>query len=370
MKNIVSLVICFSLALISVSCNKFDGGAEVNGARTASLSVRLDNIVETKATGISTGLSADKKIKSLIVIIFDENGNTELAHQAAADEIAAGECEVKVTVGIKTIWAVANASPILCSKINSAFKKNDLKGVISNLADDNTIASSTASLLMVGNIGGNDGTVNVIVPSSGSPCASCSISLRRLVSKVAIQKITNAIESPLIWKGADLKVKKIYLINSVVKSKLGDSYNPTSNSDFVNQMKWNGAAPDILLDDFSSSPVQISNGNAYSKTYAYFTYPNSVTTDKHTVKGEDSFSPRFTRLALECELLKGDAKQSTYYSVSLPGLEANKVYTITNLKVLREGSPYGPDDDRRVDEVAVSFTVADWSTGRTEEVEY
>lgn len=343
---------------------------EVCGEQTASLSVSLDNIIEIKATGMSTELSADKKINSLIVLIFDENGNTELAHQATAAEISAGKCEVKVVVGQKTIWAVANASSTLLSKFNSAYKKNDLKNVISNLADDNSVTSSVASLLMVGNIGGNDGTVNVIVPPSGSPCASCSVPLKRLVSKVAIQKITNAIESPLIWKGADINVKKIYLINSVGKAKLDGTFTPTVAGDFINQLKWTGTAPSILLDDMSSSPVQISNGNAYTKTYTYFTYPNSVTTDAHTVKGEGTFSPRFTRLALECELKKGDATQTTYYAVSLPKIEANKVYTITNLKILREGSPYGPDDDRSVDEVAVSFTVADWTTGRSEEVEY
>lgn len=311
----------FSAALLAAllsSCNKEPGFTPAPGEKEyVTLSVNVG--AETKAG--STTQTQDNTVNSVQVFIFDASGAFETKASGTATSL-----DIKCVTGAKKIVALVNA-PVATPASYSA-----LMSTVSNLSDN-----ALSSFVMVGEasktVTASDNTV--------------TISVKRLVAKVSINKITNAMTGINATKA--FVVKKVYLINVAANT----TYALGAPTDWLNKIKWATSSSDALLYDTVASGT-VANGSSYSTVHSFFPYPNPTTSDNQN----STWSARHTRLVVEATL----GGEAVYYPITLPVLERNKTYTITELTIKVPGSE---DPDKPVEKEAASFTisVSDWENG-------
>lgn len=305
-----------ALALLAaLSCNREQHPAE---GKPVEVTVSIQGS-GTRATDVT--YADESKVGSLQVFVF--NGGKLEDYQDAGEALTT---QVAATSGERTVWAVVNAPSL--SGITS---ETELKSGISHLSENKKTAfvmcGSTTQELTDG------GSVSVVV--------------RRLVSRVSVEKITTDYKYSLAQE--NLTVHGIYLINVA-----GDiTYDATGTPDsWVNQLGHKDAAYDALL--YDAVDATVNNQTPYTKEHVFYPYPNP--TEKASY--EDEWTPRHTMLVVEVTF---EGKKG-YYPVELPILERNKTYFINELKLThRPGDkPYKPIE---TGEAVVQITVSDWEVG-------
>lgn len=338
------LMIAALAALSMISCNKNEIQMQKpQQMGTIHLSV-VDEDVQTKAvTAYTTSQDFEKAVKNVQVFVFGDNGDINIYRNIGSNTTTS----ISTTAGTKTVWAVVNG-PDLASVKTMA----DLKAKAIDLSDN----SKTNGFVIAG-------SASCTVASSQ---VSCSVTVSRFVSRVALKKVTNSLPSSL---GA-LQIKNVYLSNVVGNQNLEGTaaasvwYNKEGRADestrnaahIIDGATYKASCPELT---FNGTAVSIDNGQSHSPAvpYLFYGFPNSSTTKPDGFKA--TFAAQRTVLVVTASI---DGK-TQYYPVFLDNatLERNKTYTV-ELTITGPGSS---DPNKEVDKGAasVSISVAEWSAG-------
>ena len=372
----------------------------------ARITVTVQGAPATKAADTETRNNEDR-LNSVEIFIFDAQsgsitqGLLESYKKAADAEILGdqhnrAQVTFNATTGKKHIYVVANAGNNYAVNPSAALAQtitteDEFLATISRF-NENAIASGTqaTSLLMVG------GGEHVLTQGQND----IDISLRRLVARVKIEKITGAFTSPSL-QASTFTIKKIYLVNTPRQAKMvnGDwsdvfgtenagtalpdghalwpagfvangqmkyyKYSVPSVSD-GNDGFWNWMSPASFVngtttsDSFLSTDANVRQMTQYitsggegvlygtganaSHNYLpakyFYAYPNSSAAERNNSETVDYT----TKLVIETEITVHGRTVTSYYPISIPYVQPNYAYTIENVTITRLGSnnPFQP----------------------------
>ena len=311
----------------------------------ASLAVNLDleDDAQTKATAYVTAQPYETAINDVQVLVFDSSG--ALNAYVDADTKTSG-INIKTTTGSKTICAVVNGPDL-----SSVTTIPELNAKTIDLGDNSI--TSTAGFVMAGSTSCNVSTSSQNV----------NVTVRRFVSRVALQKVNNALPASY---GA-MTINNVTLINVVGNqnlagtatastwyNKMGRKDGSTTSSQIIAGSTNLASHPTLTFKSVESS---VANGVSHtpSTPYLFYTFPNSTITD---VSGWVSpFTARKTRLVVAATI----SGKKYYYPVVIDTPTRNYAYTV-ELTITGLGST---DPDKPVSKGAInaSVTVEGWATG-------
>ena len=312
--------------------------------KTATLNVSLDfeDGTPTKASSYVTSQTYETAVNNVQVLVFDSTGS--LNAYVDADNSVAG-ITVNTTAGSKTIWAVVNGPDLSSVTTLSALQSTavDLSANSTNSSEGFVMAGSTTCTV-------------------SSSTTTAIISAKRLVSRVALQKICNALPASY----GSITINNVTLINVVGNQNLNGS---ASISTWYNKMgRENGGSEPAIIDgvnSFASCPTltfksvgsSVTNGGALTPTtpYLFYTYPNSTSTD--ATGWTSSFTARKTRLVVTATI----SGKKYYYPVVIDTPARNTAYTV-ELTITGLGST-DPDKPVVKGSINASVTVQGWSAG-------
>ncbi len=416
-------------AILSLSSCKKDftptpeSGQNETSRQPARITVSVQGAPVTKAD-IATRNNEDR-LNTVEVYVFDAqtgsitNGMLE-SYKKAEDAEILGEqhnnakVTFNATTGKKHIYVVANAGNNYAVTPAAALAQTiateeEFLATISRF-NENAIASGSVatSLLMVG------GSENVLTQGENN----IDISLRRLVARVKIEKITGGFTSPAL-QSSTFTVKKLYLVNVAKQAKMvngdwSDVFGTESGNTALpdghllwpegfiangtmkyykyavpsvgdgNDGFWNWMTPANFVngtttsDSFLSTDTNVrlmtqfttsggegvlyGTGANASHNYLpgkfFYAYPNASPAERN-----NSETPDYTtKLVIETEISVHGKTVTSFYPISIPYLQPNYAYTIENVTLTRLGSnnPFIPVTTA---ECTFSIVVSDWHTG-------
>ncbi len=300
MKKGFSFMAAFAAALCTIACNKDNAEVdrlqnvpEANDSERTELTVGLSNYA-TKSTSITTDDEAT--VNTLQVLVF--RGDALDAYGTINE---ASQVTVSCTKGSRTVYALVNAPNL--SGVNT---KTKLLAEVSELGNNNG-----TSFEMIG-------STTVTLPQA----SAINIDVNRIASKVVVKKITKALTAPAL-AALDFKIEEIYLTNVAGNINYGMTANPTL---WYNKMKYNKEMPELTYD----APAKlVATGSSYDTPHSFYCYPNAADDSASAEWG-----PRRTRLVVKVSI----GTDTYYYPITLPVLENNKCYEISELKITRPGS--------------------------------
>ena len=341
-----TLFIMAAVAAMACSCDKDADCEPCQEAQTkATLNVSLDfeDEPQTRATSYVAAQTYETKVNDVQVLVFDSTG--ALNAYVDADTKTSG-ISISTTAGSKTVWAVVNGP-----NLSSITTLSALQSTAVDLGANST--TETTGFVMAGST-----TCTV-----GSSAATASVAVKRLVARVALQKINNSLPASY---GA-LTVNNVTLINVVGNQNLAGS---ASISTWYNKMgrKKDATATGQIIDGstyvaeiptltFKSVGTSVANGGSLTPTtpYLFYCYPNSTSTD--ATGWSSSFTARKTRLVVAATI--GGTKY--YYPVVIDTPARNTAYTV-ELTITGLGST-DPDKPVQKGSITASVTVEGWASG-------
>lgn len=311
--------VLFSMAAVMLSsCAEEPAG--VQPCRESP--VKLDVMVPVSGMTRVTDVGDESAVRNAQVFLFRPDGSLDASGTSESDVVT-----IDCTAGERDIVAVVNAP--------SVSDVTDVSGLMSkvSLLQDN----APGSLVMLGR-----------ESFSVSASSRVSVPVRRMVAKVSIERIV-ADFSLQQYRDADFRLKKIYLSNVAGDISYGGSGDPLSwyNRSGVIDLE----NPLVCSQDLSE---QLVPDTPYEVIHSFYCCPNGCL--------EDSFSeewcPRHTRLVVETEL----AGRRCYYTMTMPAIESNHLYTVKELRITRPGSD-DPEDHLISGDATFTIEVEDWDEG-------
>ena len=310
-------------AFAGTSCVKDDApssSSSCSDCTKASLTVGIAT-PSTKSTTISS--DDEVKVNNLQVLVF--RGDELDAYGSVNNQ---SSLTLSCTSGDRVVYALVNAP--------------SLSG----------ISSKTALLSQVSLLSGNGvdsfqmiGSKEVSLPAA----STVSIDVRRFASRISLKKITRNFSSSAL-ASLPFTVDAIYAINVAgdlsYGGALGGEFAPTV---WHNQMAYTDALSEFTHDSVGES---IENSSSYSTVHNFYCYPNPTSEDESA----GTWSPRHTRLVIETTL--GGRKY--YYPITLPVMEKNCSYEISELTLTRPGSD-DPDTPVSFSDCTFEISVQPWT---------
>lgn len=198
-----------------------------------------------------------------------------------------------------------------------------------------------------------------------------TVNVVRSIAKVTVEKISNNLTEPG-WSGYPVQLSRVFLLNGVGRVIAGIGSSTPGIGDYFNcSARYSPAAgpyPDFGQMEApalaeASPEVSIPAQGNYTRPITLYTAPNPATASPETsldaLMGADGWTPRRSRLVLEC-IINGCR---CYYPILLPILKENTCYRITEIRLNHFGSD-SPDIPVRFVSMMVSAQVTDWD-GRT-----
>jgi len=320
MKRKIFLAVMAAVAI--VACEKKNEGMTAPAAgETVMLEVRMNSEL-TRAQG--EGID-ESSVSGYQVLVYDMA--SRMLETYATPAPSSVDVSLQCKVGHKEVIVLANAPDV-----SSVVSYDDFLKERSFLADN-----GVGKLVM-------EGHASAELTMSG---ASVTVNLKRIVSKVVLEKITVNFEQDA-YDEEDFILKNAYLTNVAAdKTYLAVSGDP---SEWYNKIV---RAADNTVDGMiyeTLGDVNLKGEDSYDVKHHFYCYPNPYVNDSFS----SVWSPRPTRLVVEAML--GDVLY--YYPVSLPELKQNTRYHVS-LDIVRPGAK-GPEQD--MDKYAASFTIKieDW----------
>lgn len=313
------------VSVLALSCEKEKVSVrEVLSGDRIPVTVSVPSL-ETKYTGTS----GEAQVSDLQILVFRSDGTLD-AYAKCEDGLS---LELDCTAGEKEFVAVVNGIDL--SGISSRSDMNGLKTVLSE--------NVPGKMIMTGSVKQNVTTGENEV----------FITVSRLVARVSIAKVTNAITSSA-YADSPIKITAIYLSNVT-----GDRPYMSVGTPSVWYNKFGTQADLPALLHSGKLSVEVPKGSSGNTTHYFYCFPNSTSKDSSS----SVWCPRYTRLVVETEI----AGQTYYYPVSFQNIEANHRYHICDLKITRLGSE-SPDEPVQVGTVTVTIEVKGWDEGSDSEV--
>lgn len=281
-------------------------------------------VIGTMETRSPIATAAEESIRDAQFLVFDRLGNLcawqRTTYPEGTDDYMA---DLRVPAGTLDIWVVTNLSA-------SLQETPDVSSLLSRtllLTDNALVAGGTEGLVMTG--------CATSIHVEAAETASCRIDVRRLVARVHIGSVRNALPS-----GRAIGEPALQLSNVVADRTLEGGSTPS---------RWCNKLLDKGGDLPAQAPVtggSIGSGAVWNCDARLYAFPNPVTQDRI---GGTSFTPRKTRLVFSC--LLGDIR--FYYPVTLEDLEENKSYRVD----LIIGRPGSSDPDIPVETETCRFSI-------------
>ena len=337
------LLLLFILTILGYSCQREPVPGD--GDR---LTVTLSGLADTKA--IIGASSAEMKVNSLTLYVFDANGMLDLSHTCTDAELSARQAVLSVKTGVKQVYALANFQGAPLAAANACATVTELEQVALALGDNRP-----DGLLMTA-------SASVTVSSGG---ASTTLELTRPVARVALGSVTNSLPAPY----GTVRVLRAFLCNVVGNQNVAGSADPTvwynrnATSDnvaghVIGKSGYSAQEADLT---YLTMDQDVSRGSTHSFTQKYcYAFPNALTNPNNGHSA--SFTPTATVLMVVVQV-KG---VPYYYPVALTRtLERNKDYKV-DLTLIGLGNP----EDRPFDRIERAYLtaqvrVADWAGGAT-----
>ena len=337
-----------AVAAMVCSCDK-DGDCvpcqkEEEQEQKAALrvSLNLEGDPQTRATNYVTAQAYETAVNDVQIFVFDSKG--ALATYLDADT-KTSDITINTIYGQKTVYAVVNGPDL-----SGITTQEDLEHTAVDLGANSTTTSK--GFVMVGsnacNVSGTTATV--------------SISVKRLVARVALQKITNSLPDSY----GSLTVNSVMLINVAGNQNLECT---ASISTWYNKMgRKDGASATQIIDGttnlashptltFMSVGKSVANGGSLAPAtpYLFYTYQNNSTSEGNG--WSNTFSARKTRLVVTATI--GGTKY--YYPVSISNPQRNTAHTV-ELTITGLGST-DPDILVQKGAITATVTVDPWQNG-------
>lgn len=173
------------------------------------------------------------------------------------------------------------------------------------------------------------------------------LDLSRLVSKVTLTTLTPVFLG-YAYAGSEVHLKGACLINAVGSVPYAGT--ATAGDLWYNRMACDPALAEglraLLVKDMD---VELTDDNPVDLSQSFYVCPNPVSNDDNALNAP-LWSPRSTRLVLEVEI----GGLTNYYPVTLPAMEGNTEYRITDLRLLGPGSS---NPDLPVSRQVIDYTV-------------
>ena len=326
MKRTIGTIARTALAAIAMQAGTACGEAvketvEINDGKYV-LTVNLDSgaglNMTTKAALDEAG---ETSINNVQIFVFNDDGSLDSYHS----EGKSSAIRIRCTAGSKRVFAIVNA-PDLNGQTDSTALLSQTSRLTDNRLDNFVMAGRVSATLP------NDVSVNVKV--------------NRIVSRVCINSISTAFTSDGYSK-LPFSIKSIYMINVAGDTDYGMSAAPKT---WHNMAGHKDKSLDALLHAEINEPI--AAGSKLNAGQYFYVYPNPAT--EENAEGSSGTS-LLTKLVVEASL----DGNTCYYTISLPGLQSNKTYTISSLTITRPGSD-NPDEEITSGECPFSIEVEDW----------
>ena len=334
------LMAAFAAAAALASCNKLSETicpvAPAEPGR-AGLTLSIAGRPQSKAT--ENGTDAENAIGSVDIFVFFKGGEYD-GRLDAYGHFDAAPYTLTATTGDRVIYAVVNSEHSE-AVLGAVSTKDELLAKIATLGSQKTAGDAPGLFTMIGSVVRSEATANPLVPGNNS----VSVAVDRLVSRVRLQKITRAFESPAL-AAQDFRIEEVYLSNAVTNDTYGPGYVPVAD-DFTNRLGVSEASSALWMHRTLSS--SIANGGSITVTdasYSMYAMPNAIDTDSE----ETPFTVRNTKLVVKATL----AAKTVYYVIPLGQLKGNTTYDIGELVITRPGSS---DPDKKTEVASCTFTV-------------
>ena len=350
MKKTFSILALAAAVLCScdknADCVPCQNAEENQEPATLSVSLGFDDPETRAVTAYTTAQDYEKAVNSVQILVFDASGKINMYKDAGT---TVSDIQLSTTAGQKTVWAVVNGPDLSTVATLSALQAKAV-----DLADNSL--TKTEGFVMAG-------STSCTVSATGGTAA---VTVSRLVSRVALQKVTNSLPSGY---GA-LKIDNVTLINVVGNQNLAGN---ASIATWYNKMgrKDGGAQADIIDGStnkascpsltFVAPAATVNNGAAHTPAtpHLFYCYPNATSADANG--WVSSFTARKTRLVVAATI----SGTKYYYPVTINTPERNKAYTV-ELTITGLGST-DPDQPVSKGAITASVTVQGWQTGATYE---
>lgn len=307
--------------IVAAACNKEEITIPQQPVAAEIHQVRISlEAAMTKATNIVD--ANESKVNSVQIYVFNESGGLE-----SYDKSANGNVTISVSTGKREFYALVNASDLEVST------KQALLAELTQLKEN-----ALDSFQMIGS------TTEDIKSNT-----NVQINVKRIVAKVTVDKISRKFVSDS--QGAvEMSIDAIYLTNVAGDTDYDVKASPVT---WYNKMGYESSEADALLYDGGLGKA-FANGSEYTEKHSFYPYPNPTSEDANG----GTWSPRHTKLVIKTTY-NGAVK---YYPITLPVLQKNHTYTITELVLTRPGSD---DEDIPVSSADCSFSIVveDWETG-------
>lgn len=311
--------------LAGTSCNITEKEtAEINDGKVV-LTVNLDSGTDlSMTTRASLDAAGETKINDVQIFVFNkEDGSLDSYHNGSASK----QIKIRCTTGKKRVFSIINAPSL------------------SSYTDTTTLMEQTTSL-SDNSIGGfvMTGRASATLPAQNT----VNLSVSRITSRVCIKSISVDFTSEG-YKNLDFIIKSIYMINVAGNTDYSVTATPTA---WYNKSSHSDNNMDALL--YKRIETKLTSTSALTPNEYFYVYPNPTADDN----SDKPFTPRYTRLVIEATL----GGTTCYYPISLKGLERNKTYTVSSLKITRPGSD-DPDKEITSTECPFNIEVEDWIAG-------
>lgn len=350
----------FAVAAIAalVACNKQAPDAGIRPAvpetsDAATLTAKIVSPFNTKATVADE--ESEAKVNAIDVFVFRTvSGGSVVDGYKRIEEFQ--DVVVPCTKGQRKIYAIVNSDEDLSGVTTEA----DLCAIVSKLQNNHS-AGALTNFVMIG-------TKDVEITSA----TTVEIAVDRLAARVWVKKITKNFSAAGL-QDSEFKIVRMYLTNVVNQINLGRDFVPDATEAYwYNMMQYDETAEKVSEKDKFILRTDCAGIVPGTRTEpgsvdlavenAMYAYPNPTQSDElensgmYTGPEGGPWSIRPTRLVIEATL----DGQLYYYPITLPSLEYNKSYEISNLVITRPGSD-DPDMPVVGFDVPFHITVNDWT---------
>jgi len=332
MKNKLLLAVFCLCASMAVSCTK--NVPEICAPEIADTSGKCEVCFRVKAPGTKATVTddADKGVSYVQVFIFL---GEELDLYGTGD---GNSVTMECNQGERDIYVLTNAPALPFIET-----KTDLLSSVSELEDSNV--ADCDEFQMIG----------MSTEEIGPENTEITVPVKHVSARITVSSIRKEFESSAL-EALEFKVLKMYLVNVVGDCLYsGDTYTPKI---WHNKKSNTGSLSNILSDEIN---YVIESEKSYDTKHIFYAYPNPTEEDS----SDATWSARYTRLVVEAKL--GD--NVFYYPISIPNIEGNKSYNISEILITRPGST---SPDVPVSTLSCKFSVdvepwvdVEWTEGTT-----
>lgn len=288
-------------------------------------------------TKASTEMTNEQTLANVVFMVYNADGTLD----AMSNESGKSTTTLNVTKADgKTLVAIANPS----ATIGSQYPTVDLMDDLKTESLTQVFQAPTKGHVMIGREEGYD--------LSGEIEGSVEIPVKRLISKVSIEKITNSLAPGL----GNIVIKEIFLANAPMSAYYFKT-DPTYEWAHLNGK--NLTTEPMLR---STMDVIVPNGQSSTDVQSYFyCYPNTCKEDNPGAQG--AAASRYTRLVVKAEILGTEY----FYPVSINSFTATKTmtsnmhYKIKELTIKHVGGN-DPDVPIQLEAVGFEVSVTPWET--------